>query len=329
MENYRGVMVYVEQRESKIHRVSYELIGKARVLADQLNEEVYCCVCGPSDLEINELIYRGVDKVFYVKNDVVFNTPEIMTYAKNVVYIMEKVKPKICLFGATSFGRSLAPRVAATMKCGLTADCTELEIDGEDQKLIQIRPAFSENILAHIKSQNLPQMATVRYKEFNEAGRDNTRTGEVEIFDAIIIENNAVEVIKEITEEILNITDAEIVVSAGRGLKSSDDFKMIETLAKLLGGEVGASRPLVEDGFISKAHQIGYSGNRVKPKLYIACGISGAPQHQAGMKEADMILAINSDPSAPIFNIADYGIVGDLYEVIPQMIHKITSNTKS
>lgn len=329
MENYRGVMVYVEQRDSKIHRVSYELIGKARELADQLNEEVYCCVCGSSDLDINELIYRGVDKVFYVKNDIVFNTPEIMTYAKNVVSIMEKVKPKICLFGATSFGRSLAPRVAAAMKCGLTADCTELEIDGEDQKLIQIRPAFSENILAYIKSQNLPQMATVRYKEFDEADRDDTRTGEVEIFDAIIIENNAVEVLKEVTEEILNITDAEIVVSAGRGLKSSDDFKMIETLAKLLGGEVGASRPLVEDGFISKAHQVGYSGNRVKPKLYIACGISGAPQHQAGMKESDMILAINSDPSAPIFNIADYGIVGDLYEVIPQMIHKIMSNTKS
>jgi|SRR5665648_15581 len=323
MGKYSGVMVYAEQRDSKIHKVSYELIGKARELADKLNEKVYCCICGPSDLQINELIYRGVDKVFYIKNDEIFNTPEVMTYAKNVTNIIDKVKPEICLFGATSFGRSLAPRVAASLKSGLTADCTGLEIDEEDNKLIQIRPAFSENILAHIKSQYLPQMSTVRYKEFDEALRDDTRTGEVEIVEAISIENNAIEILEEITEEILNITDAKIVVSAGRGLKTSEDFKMIEELAKLLGGEVGSSRPLVEEGFISKAHQVGYSGNRVKPKLYIACGISGAPQHQAGMKESDMILAINSDPSAPIFNIADYGIVGDIYEIIPQMISKI------
>ena len=323
MKEYSGVMVFAEQKDKVIHKVSYELLGKARELADQINEEVVCCICGPEAIDVNELIYRGADKVFHVQDDEIFNVPEVMTVAGNVVKIIEEKRPGICLFGATSFGRSLAPRVAATLKCGLTADCTGLAIDVEDNKLVQIRPAFSENILAHIKSQHLPQMSTVRYKEFDEAKRDESRTGEIINFSAIKIKNNPIEVLREITEEVFNITDARVVVSAGKGLKSPEDFKLIEELAAVLGGVVGSSRPLVEDGFISKAHQVGYSGNRVKPSLYIACGISGAPQHQAGMKEADMILAINSDPSAPIFNIADYGIVGDLYEVIPQMIEKI------
>ncbi|SHI50574.1 electron transfer flavoprotein alpha subunit apoprotein [Dethiosulfatibacter aminovorans DSM 17477] len=325
MKDFTGVMVYAEQKDGVIHKVSYELLGKARQLADELGEEVLCCICGPSNLDLQELIYRGADKVYHVKDDDIFSIPEILTYSKNVVKVINDVQPEICLFGATSFGRSLAPRVAAALKCGLTADCTGLEIDQDDKKLVQIRPAFSENILAHIKSDYMPQMSTVRYKEFDEAKSDEGRKGEVEVIEPVVIENNMIQVLKEITEEDFNITDAEIVVSAGKGLKTSEDFKMIKELADVLGGVVGSSRPLVEDGFISKAHQVGYSGNRVKPKLYIACGISGAPQHQAGMKESEMILAINSDPSAPIFNIADYGIVGDMYEVIPQMIDKINS----
>jgi electron transfer flavoprotein alpha subunit len=323
MENFTGVMVYAEQKDGIIHKISYELLGKARQLADKLGEDVYCCICGPSNLDLNELIYRGADKVYHIKDDEIFSIPEVLTYSKNIVKIIKDVQPEICLFGATSFGRSLAPRVAAALECGLTADCTGLEIDEEDKKLVQIRPAFSENILAHIKSSFMPQMSTVRYKEFDEAKSDKNRTGEIEVLEPQVIENNMIEILREITEEDFNITDAEIVVSAGKGLKTSEDFKMIKELADALGGVVGSSRPLVEDGFISKAHQVGYSGNRVKPKLYIACGISGAPQHQAGMKESEMILAINSDPSAPIFNIADYGIVGDMYEVIPQMIEKI------
>jgi electron transfer flavoprotein alpha subunit len=323
MKEYSGVMVFAEQKDKEIHKVSYELLGKARELADQINEEVYCCICGSGEIDANELIYRGADKVFHVQDEEIFDVPEVMTYVENLVKIIEEKRPEICLFGATSFGRSIAPRVAATLKCGLTADCTGLAIDEEDKKLVQIRPAFSENILAHIKSQYLPQMATVRYKEFDEAKRDDSRTGEIINFPSIKIKNNPIKVLREITEEAFNITDARVVVSAGKGLKSPEDFKMIEELAAVLGGVVGSSRPLVEDGFISKAHQVGYSGNRVKPSLYIACGISGAPQHQAGMKEADVILAINSDPSAPIFNIADYGIVGDMYEIVPQMIEKI------
>lgn len=325
MKTYSGVLVFAEQKNGEIHKVSYELLGKARALADQLNEEVYCCLCGPEGISAEELIFRGADKVFYVKDEEAFQLPEVMTVVKNLVQVIEEKKPEICLFGATSFGRSIAPRVAATLQCGLTADCTGLEIDEEDKKLVQIRPAFSENILAHIKSQNLPQMATVRYKEFDEAKRDESRIGEILVIPSTRIANNPIEILEEITEEEFNITDANVVVSAGKGVKSPEDMKLIEELAEVLGGVVGSSRPLVEDGFVTKAHQVGYSGNRVKPSLYVACGISGAPQHLAGMKESDMILAINSDPSAPIFNVADYGIVGDLYEVLPQMIEKIKS----
>lgn len=325
MKEYSGVMVFAEQKNKEIHKVSYELLGKARELADQINEEVYCCVCGSAGLDTSELIYRGADRIFHVADEELFESPEVMTYVKNLVQVIQEKKPEVCLFGATSFGRSIAPRVAAALQCGLTADCTGLEIDMEDKRLVQIRPAFSENILAHIKSQNSPQMATVRYKEFDEAKRDDSRTGKTEMMQPVKIENNPIEILKEITEEEFNITDARVVVAAGKGLKSPEDMKLIEALAEVLGGVVGSSRPLVEEGFISKAHQVGYSGNRVKPNLYIACGISGAPQHLAGMKESDMILAINSDPSAPIFGMADYGIVGDLYEVVPQMIERIKS----
>lgn len=325
MAEHKGVMVFGEQKKGKIHKVTYELLGKACELAAKLDEQVYCCVVGPSGIQVDELIFRGADKVFYVKDDDLFELPEVLTYAKNIVRVIEDVKPEICLFGATSFGRSLAPRVAAALKCGLTADCTGLEIDAGDGKLIQIRPAFSENILAHIKSKVLPQMSTVRYKEFDEAVRDSSRKGQVKTYEPIRIADPMIEILEEIQKEEFSIADAKVVVSAGKGLKSPEDFKLIRELAEALGGVVGSSRPLVEEGFISKAHQVGYSGNRVKPKLYVACGVSGAPQHIAGMKESEMIFAINTDPSAPIFNIADYGIVGDLYEVVPKLVEKINS----
>jgi len=236
--------------------------------------------------------------------------------------LIKKVKPEICLIGATSLGRSLAPRLAASLETGLTADCTGLEID-EDGKLIQIRPAFSENILAHIKSDKYPQMSTVRYKEFDESKRDENRKGQIVKVDAVEPENELVKVIKELKSQEVNISDASVVVAAGKGLKKAEDMAMIKELADLLSGVVGASREIVDDGFISKDFQVGYSGNRVKPKLYIACGISGAPQHLAGMKESDFIVAINTDPSAPIFNVADYGIVDDMYKVVPDLINKI------
>jgi electron transfer flavoprotein alpha subunit len=324
-KEYRGILVFAEQKNLKMHNVVYELLGKGKQLSEKLNCPINAVVLGPCNINIQELIYRGADKVYHIKDDEIFNMPDELVYTANIVSLINSLKPEICLFGATTFGRSLAPRVAASLQTGLTADCTDLQID-EDMKLVQIRPAFSENILAHIKSDTYPQMSTVRYKEFEEAEIDLSRTGEIINVEPIRIHNNAVEILKEITNENINITDARVVVSAGVAVKSAEDLNMIKELAELLGGEVGASRALVETGLISKEHQVGYSGNRVKPIIYIACGISGAPQHLAGMKDSDTIIAINNDPSAPIFNIADYSIVGDLYKIIPELIKSIQNN---
>lgn len=323
-KEFTGVLVFAEQKKGDIHKVAYELLGKGKTLSDKLNCSLMTVVLGPSDLNVNELVYRGADKVYHIEDETIFSVPDEVVYAENLVKLIKDIKPEICLFGATTFGRSLAPRVAAVLETGLTADCTDLSID-DDMRLIQIRPAFSENILAHIKSDNYPQMATVRYKEFDEAQRDTTKSGEIIKLNSIKSGNSLVEVLEEISNENINIADADVVVSAGVGIKSTEDLKMIQELALLLGGEVGASRALVETGIISKSHQVGYSGNRVKPKIYIACGISGAPQHLAGMKESDIIIAINNDPSAPIFKVADYSIVGDMYKIIPALIEAIKS----
>lgn len=315
---YSGILVFAEQKGGQIHKVSYELLGKARQLASKLQCEVSAIVLGSSDLKSDELIFRGADKVYHVENNN-FNYPDEMLYSENISNLVNQVKPEIILFGATSFGRSLAPRVAAVLETGLTADCTDLKID-DDGRLVQIRPAFSENILAFIKSNRLPQMATVRYKEFDETDVDLSRQGKIVKIQAVIPSVRKVEIVEEISSVNINIADAKVIVSAGAAVKSLEDLKVIEELAELLNGKVGASRNLVESGIISKDHQIGYSGSRVKPLIYIACGISGAPQHMAGMKESDTIIAINNDPSEPIFNIADYGIVGDMYKVIPNLI---------
>lgn len=320
-KEYSGILVFAEQKNGQIHKVSYELLGKARQLSDKLNAPVYSVVLGADGVEAEELIYRGADKVFYVQDDI-FNLPEEVTYTINLKNLIEDIKPEVFLIGATTLGRSLAPRLAASLNTGLTADCIGLEID-EDGKLVQIRPAFSENILAHIKTHTYPQMATVRYKEFDEGIRDDKRQGDILKVEALKPENELVKVITQLRSQEINISDADVVVAAGKGLKKAEDMDMLRELASLLGGVVGASREIVEEGFISKDFQVGYSGNRVKPKLYIACGISGAPQHLAGMKESGFIVAINTDPSAPIFNIADYGIVDDMYKVIPDLITKI------
>lgn len=322
-EDYKGILVFAEQKDGVIHKVSYELLNKASQLAKDLNAKVYSIVLGPNNMKVDELIYRGAQEVFYVEGDE-FNEPQELLYKENIVAFIKKLKPEICLFGATSFGRSLAPRIASGLGTGLTADCTDLIIDS-DRKLVQIRPAFSDNILAHIKTKTYPQMATIRYKEFEEAERNIGAIGKVTKLEAVDFKNNLIKVIKEIKSDTTDITEAEVVVAGGRGVNTTEGFKMLEELSQLLGGVVGASRTVVEEGFISSNHQVGYSGNRVKPKLYIACGISGAPQHIAGMKESLNIVAINTDPSAPIFNIANVGIVGDIYEILPKLIKKLSS----
>lgn len=321
-KEYNGILIFAEHKNNEIHKVAYELLAKGKMLANKLQCELWSVVLGPSDIDTQELIYRGADKVYHIKDEEIFSVPNELAYTENIVNLINRIKPEICLFGATTFGRSLAPRVAAILETGLTADCTELNID-DDGKLIQIRPAFSENILAHIVSDLYPQMATVRYKEFEEAIRDEKRSGKIIEVEPIKSDNKLIEILEEIVSDAINISDAEVIVAAGMGVKSSSDLVIIEELADLLGGKVGATRSLVEAGLVSKEHQIGYSGNRVKPKVYIACGLSGAPQHIAGMKESNIIIAINNDPSSPIFNIADYSIVGDMYKIIPQLIEEI------
>lgn len=322
---YNGILIFAEQKNNVIHRVSYELLGKGRELSSKIGCSLNAVILGSEEINTQELICRGADKVYHIADSTAFNKPDELIYAENIVSLIKNIKPEICLFGATTFGRSLAPRVAASLETGLTADCTDLKTD-DDMKLIQIRPAFSENILAHIKSDTYPQMATVRYKEFEEAKRDADRTGETIKIPPVKTNNNLIEILEEMSDGSINIQDAKVVVAAGVSVKSAEDLSMIKELAVLLGGEVGASRALVETGIISKDHQVGYSGNRVKPAVYIACGISGAPQHLAGMKEAGVIIAINNDPSAPIFNIADYSIIGDMYKIIPEIISAIRNN---
>lgn len=318
---YSGVLVFAEQQNGHIHKITYELLGKARELAEKLSVPVTCALLGPKGMDARELIFRGADQVYYMAGDC-FAVPDEILYQENLKYLIDKIRPQICLIGATGFGRSLAPGLAAACNAGLTADCTGLEIDG-DGALIQIRPAFSENILAHIKSDALPQMATVRYREFDALFRDPSRRGEVVDVAPKNSVNSLVKAIKKVKSSSVDISDARVVVAAGRGLKSAEDLGMIRELASLLGGVVGASRQIVDDGLISKEHQVGYSGARVKPDLYVACGISGAPQHLAGMKESGYIVSINRDPSAPIFSVSDFGIVGDMYEIVPQLIEKI------
>jgi len=319
----KNILIFAEQKNGVIHKVTYELMGKAKELFKKINGEIIIVVLGDENISLSELSYHGANKVYHIVGNC-FNKPDEILYKDNIVQLVNEINPEIFLVGATSFGRSLAPRIAASLNTGLTADCTELKID-DDGELIQIRPAFSDNILAHIKTTTSPKMSTVRYKEFAESERNTALNAEVIKLKPYKYTNDLVEILEEIEQREFDISEAQVVVSAGKGFKNKEDLSIIYELAKLIGGEVGASRSIVDDGFIDKGHQIGYSGNRVKAKLYIACGISGAPQHLAGMKESDIIIAINSDPSAPIFNIADYGIVGDLYQVIPMFIEKLKS----
>ena len=321
MNDSTGLMVFAEQRGGKVHPVSYELLGKGRELADKLGVGLSSVLLGNQvEAGARELIYYGADKVFLYDHPA-FEDFDLLNYKHNIVRLVREVKPEIFLLGATHWGRSLGPRIAAALATGLTADCTGLEV-GEDGSFIQIRPAFSGNILAHIKTSTRPQMATVRYKVMQRRGRDINRTGEIIRKEAELVPSLLTIVRKEKSGDV-NIAEADVIVSGGRGLKKAEDFGMLSDLAGLLGGTVGASRPLVDDKWIGREHQVGFSGNTVKPKIYVACGISGSPQHLAGMRMSDVIVAINSDPSAPIFKVADYAVVGDLYEVVPGLINRI------
>ncbi len=315
------VLIYAETRGNDIHPVSYELLNKGREIADKLNVRLSSVILGYGIRDkCKELIYYGADRV-YVYDHPSLKDFDVVLYKHNIIKLIKEVKPNIVLFGATQVGRSLAPRVAAALKTGLTADCIDLQVD-DNGDLIQIRPAFTGNIIAFIKTRTKPVMSTVRYRVFNRGKRDTSRSGEIiemepEVFDT------GIRVLGKVKDKGISLSDAEVIVSGGRGLKKPEDLKLIKQLAEVLGGVVGASRPLVDEGWISREHQVGFSGNIVKPKLYVACGISGSPQHLAGMRDSKIIVAINVDPSAPIFRYCDYGIVGDLYEVIPKLIKEV------
>jgi lactate dehydrogenase (NAD+,ferredoxin) subunit LctC len=322
---WKGVGVYVDHVEGDIHPVTFELIGKARELAAKVNQEVYCVFVG-HDIEdkAEELLHYGVDKV-YVYDSEKLKEFRIEPYTAAFEDFINKVKPTAILVGATTVGRSLAPRIAARFRTGLTADCTVLDIK-ENTDLVQIRPAFGGNIMAQIITPNSrPQLATVRYKVMLAPERSEDVNGQIircTIEDEKLASNiEVLEVFKKEAET--GISDAEVLVVAGRGVKTEKDLAMIEELAKLLGGEVAVTRPLIESGWADAKRQVGLSGRTVRPKLIITLGVSGAVQFTAGMNKSDVIFSINKDEKAPIFQVAHYGIVGDMYEIIPQLIENI------
>ncbi len=330
--DWRGVLVYAEQHDGRVHPVAYELLGRGKELAATLGEPVYALVIGSGlDKAAEELIKRGAEKV------IVYDHPSLSTYrddpyAQILAEATKELKPSIFLIGATSIGRTLGPRVAAKLKTGLTADCTSLDIDPQMKVLLQTRPAYGGNIMATIYTQNSrPQMATVRYKVMTEAKADPTRKGEIvkKKVDPSKLQDRVKVLGFEPAKEQVSIVDADIVVSGGKGLGEAKGFELIQQLATTLGGAVGASRPTVDEGWIEYRHQVGLSGRTVRPKLYVACGISGAVQHQAGMKTSDVIIAINKDREAPICRISTLAAVGDLYEVIPRLVERIRGGKAS
>lgn len=322
LSDYKGVWIFAEQRSKKLASVSLELLGIGRKLANKLGVELSAVLLGDEVGEISaQLIDTGADKVYLIESNLLANYCE-NSYTKVIVDLILENKPEIFLLGATNIGRALAPRIAARLKTGLTADCTELEIDDEN-RLLQTRPAFGGNLMATILTPNRrPQMATVRPKVMQKPIPGTNREGKIiKVTPAITqeeIRTKILNLIKEIKEEV-NLEEAEIVVAGGRGLQSGENFKLIIELANVLGGAVAASRAAVDADWISHHHQVGQTGKTICPKLYIACGISGAIQHLVGMQTSDCIVAINKDKDAPIFNVANYGIVGDLFEVIPAL----------
>ncbi len=317
MEN-KGVLIYVEHEGGRVHPICFELLSKGRELADKTDSKVSCALLGSGVSDAaQELVAYGADAV-YVFDDETLATFDSLAHKQNVVALLAEVHPAVVMFGATLTGKALAPRVATAVEAGLTSNCTALELQ-EDGSLLQVRPAFTGNFLAHVKTRSSTAMVTVRYRALEAGRKDDSRKGEVIKKDAQKVES-AVKVLGKGAAKPASIAGADVVVCAGRGLRQAEDFPLVQQLADALGGVVGATRPLVDDGWISKDHQVGFSGTLVKPKLYVGVGVSGSPQHLAGIRDSGTIVAINSDPSVALFRIADYAVVGDLYEIIPQMV---------
>ena len=333
MSNKIGnVWIFIEQEGGKIANVSLELVSKGCDLAKQLGVKAEAVFLGDNLAgSVDTLYHYGCEKVFLVESEKL-EPFTILPYARCIVDLVKEHKPNILLFGATNKGRELGPRVASELMCGLTADCTELKIDDFDDKinkkqyknkLMQIRPAFGGNIIATIvNTWEDPQIVTVRPGVMKLDDADTARKGEcVKVKPAITSVETVMKVIERVQKEKdVDLQAAQIIVAGGYGVGSKNNFKLIYDLAETLGGDVGASRAAVDAGWINHDHQVGQTGVTVRPKLYIACGISGSIQHRAGMSDSSKIIAVNTDPDAPIFSCAHYGIVGDLNDVIPKMI---------
>jgi len=322
---YSDVLVFAEQLEGKIHPVTHELMGKGRELADKINQELHVILLG-HDLtdQTEEILAHGADKV-YVYNQEPLHHFDVEAYARAFEDCVERTKPTIILIGATSIGRSLAPRISTRFKTGLTADCTILDVR-ENTDLVQTRPAFGGNIMARIlTTRTRPQMATVRYKVMEPADRIENPTGEVINFSVdekeLETRSNFVSITKK--PEVESIEEADKIIAVGRGVREEKDLEMIRELADLIGAKIGTTRPLIEKGWTEHQQQIGLSGRSVRPELLITLGVSGSVQFVAGMKSSEHIFAVNTDPEASIFNVAHYGMVGDLYEIVPKLIEKI------
>ena len=325
LESYEGVWVWVEQFQGEPSSISWEMLGKGRALADALETTLTACVLGHGmDDVTRRAIAHGADRVF-VADDPVLGVYRTEPYSRVLVDLARQHKPEILLLGASSRGRDLAGSVATEIYTGLTADCTGLEIESDTGLLRQTRPAYGGNIMATILTPNhRPQMATVRHRVFPAPEPDPDREGQVVPVAVSLCEDDIVTKVVDflIEEEDVNIADAKVIVSGGRGVGSAEGFEPLRQLARVLGGAVGASRSAVDAGWIPYAHQVGQTGRTVRPDLYIACGISGAIQHRAGMATSGVIVAINKDPEAPIFDVATYGIVGDLSEIVPLLVEQ-------
>ena len=325
-ENYRGIWVYIEQADHQAQHVGLELLHAARDLADTTGEELTAVILADDTTELVEQVKPyGADSILAV------DCPQCAQYVTDVYTellhgLICEYKPSAVLIGATENGRDFAPRVSCRLKTGLTADCTALGIDAESGDVAWTRPAFGGNLMATILCSNTrPQIGTVRPGVFR-AQLAGKATEKVIRLERTVTQDKIRTQVRELIAKVgstFNISEAEVIVSGGRGMKGPENFPMLEQLGEMLGGVVGASRAAVDSGWIDSSHQVGQTGSTVHPKLYIACGISGAIQHLAGMSGSDVIVAINKDPDAPIFDVADFGIVGDLFEVVPALIEEV------
>ncbi|MCX0367607.1 electron transfer flavoprotein subunit alpha/FixB family protein [Clostridium perfringens] len=324
--DFNGVWVFAEQREGQLQKVSLELLGEGRKIADKLGSKLTALLIGNKVQNLVEDLSRhGADEVLVV------DAPELEHYTtdgytKAICELANAKKPNIIFIGATFIGRDLGPRVAARLETGLTADCTSLDVDVKSGDLLATRPAFGGNLMATIVCpDHRPQMATVRPGVFEKLplGENDATVENVEIkFNSNDIRTKIVEIIKE-HKDIVDISEANVLVAGGRGIGSEENFKMLKELAEVMNGSIAASRAAVEKGWVDKDYQVGQTGKTVRPNIYVACGISGAIQHAAGMQDSDMIIAINKDANAPIMKIADYAIVGDVNKVVPEFIAQL------